>query len=210
MEKEKIISLIKEYWKYLMAIIVVLCLLFIFLFYPREKKEQALDLETYSQQSSEQSQSSKSSSSSSQIVVDVKGEVKNPSVYTVDSSLRVNDVIEIAGGFTKSADQKSINLAKKITDEQVIYVASIEEGAAIAQTELTSDLESKSSAEKVNINEANLSELQNLTGVGEKRAQDIIDYRTENGPFKSIEDLKNVSGFGEKTVENLKESIRID
>ena len=62
-------------------------------------------------------------------------------------------------------------------------------------------------SEKININQADLTELQKLTGVGQKKAQDIIDFRTKNGDFKSLEDLGKVSGFGDKTLEKLKDEL---
>ncbi len=63
--------------------------------------------------------------------------------------------------------------------------------------------------EKININTADAAQLQQLSGIGEKRAQDIINYREENGSFQSVEDLTNVSGIGQKTLENLRNSITI-
>ena len=63
---------------------------------------------------------------------------------------------------------------------------------------------------KVNLNTANLSELQTVSGIGQKRAQDILDYREANGKFNSVDDLKNVSGVGAKTLEKLKEYVTVD
>ena len=72
-----------------------------------------------------------------------------------------------------------------------------------------SDEKSPKDAEKLNINQADLTQLQQLSGIGEKKAQAIIDYRNENGSFKTIEDLAKVTGIGEKTVEKLRDSITI-
>ncbi len=69
--------------------------------------------------------------------------------------------------------------------------------------------ESDVAGNKININLADLSELDSLPGIGPARAQDIIDYRKENGQFQSIEELKNISGIGDKTFENLKDSVTI-
>ena len=163
-----------------------------------------------------QSSESQKSEANQQIMVDIKGAVKNPAVYQVSNHARINDVIILAGGLTDQADRKSINLAQKVTDEMMIYVASKDENvtalpAPVAEKSTTGQgTATTASSDKVNINTADLTQLQTLSGVGAKRAQDIIDYREQNGPFKTPEDLGNVSGFGEKTIEKLKESITVD
>lgn len=154
---------------------------------------------------------------SEKIEVDLKGAVKIPRVYTMPKDSRVDELIQMAGGFTSEADQNTVNLAAKLKDESVIYVAKKEEHApSVAQTaEITtpnasSALTENSATQKVNINTADLTGLQTLSGVGAKKAQDIIDYRTQHGPFQKVEDLGNVKGFGDKTIEKLKENITVD
>ncbi|KRM94042.1 comEA protein [Lentilactobacillus senioris DSM 24302 = JCM 17472] len=165
-----------------------------------------------------------------QLYVDVKGAVKRPGVYQVTKNMRTQDAVNLAGGFTKSADKKQINLAGKLADQQVIYVPLKGEiqGNALKQgitpqepqnasestnvsSETSSDSSSfsvtNSSSGKINLNTADKNKLQELTGIGEKKAEQIIAYRESTGQFKQIEDLKNVSGFGDKTFENLKDSI---
>lgn len=68
----------------------------------------------------------------------------------------------------------------------------------------------RNSKGKINLNKADLSSLQTISGVGAKRAQDILDYRDSQGGFKTIDDLKNVSGIGEKTLEKLRQDVTID
>jgi competence protein ComEA len=98
----------------------------------------------------------------------------------------------------------------------IIYVASIGENITVipsATADKTTNEQGKSvtaASDKVNINTADMTQLQSLTGIGAKKAQDIIDYREQNGPFKTPEDLANVSGFGEKTIEKLRENITVD
>jgi competence protein ComEA len=127
----------------------------------------------------------------------------------VPTGARVNDVITLAGGMLEMADTKSVNLAQKLTDEMVVYVATKEENLSVISP-ATTDSQLSANAEKVNINTADLAQLQTLSGIGAKKAQDIIDYRETNGLFKTISDLGNVSGFGEKTIEKLQDSITVD
>ncbi|WP_394217869.1 helix-hairpin-helix domain-containing protein [Halobacillus trueperi] len=141
--------------------------------------------------------------SSSTVKVDVKGEVHNPGVYTMTEETRVDDAIKEAGGMTEWADPTSVNLAQRIQDEMVIFVAS-------NQSSSTEAGEGGSLAgEKVSINRASASEMETLNGIGPSKAESIIKYREENGPFSSVEDLVNVPGIGEKTLENLKELITV-
>lgn len=138
----------------------------------------------------------------SEIQVHIAGEVKKPGLYKLADGARINDAVEAAGGFTDNADKDSLNLAKVVEDGEQIVVPAKGGGEAGAGT--------SSSAQnngKVNINTADLTTLQTLSGVGPSTAQKIIDYRTANGKFKSIEDLKKVSGIGDKTFEKFKDKI---
>lgn len=146
---------------------------------------------------------------STEVIVDIKGEVKNPGVYEVAKDARIQTVIQLAGGFTKKADEQQINLAQKVQDEMVIYVA--KEGEldepfappAIAQIEAGNS----ASDDLIQVNVATEDDLTKLQGIGPSKAQAIIDYREENGPFKQVEDLLEVNGIGEKTLENIREQI---
>lgn len=161
--------------------------------------------------------------------VDIKGEVINPGIYELSSSSRVIDVIEKAGGLTQNANTTVINLSKKITDEMVIIIYNNTQVEDFQKTkELEQQLqekciqaeenalkndacitESTSTTSKVSINTATIEELQTLPGIGQAKAQDIIDYRNENGPFNSIEDLTKVSGIGESVFAKIKDYITI-
>ena len=160
--------------------------------------------------------------------VDIKGAIKKPGVYKIDSNLTVNDVINIAGGLTENADTSVTNLAKKITDEMVIIIYTKEEvkKSNIVDTvvkvvekecvcpniqndgclniEIKENITNKENKELVNINTATVEELQTITGIGESKAKSIIEYRKTNGNFKTIEDIKNVEGIGEKLYESIK------
>ncbi|EEI24046.1 helix-hairpin-helix domain-containing protein [Lentilactobacillus hilgardii] len=170
-------------------------------------------------------------SSSQQLYVDVKGAVKNPGVYQVGANMRVVDAIDLAGGFNRSADKKQVNLAQKLTDQQIVYIPikgeikgnrslgatpsqspPAETSSTNPQTAATSNAESSSGSptegtEKINLNTADKSKLQELNGIGDKKADQIIAYRQAHGQFKSIEELKDVPGFGDKTFDNLKSTI---
>lgn len=175
-----------------------------------------LSLTEQTQSSSASSESSKPSSSqeSSQLVVDVKGAVKNPGLYTLDNGSRVNDAVMAAGGLTTEADPKSINLAQKITDEAVVYVAHRDEQISVVPSNNTSSAisqnQDKTEAGLVNLNTATEADLQTISGVGAKRAADIIAYREANGGFKTVDDLNNVSGIGDKTLESIRPYVTVD
>ncbi|MGO1581317.1 MAG: helix-hairpin-helix domain-containing protein [Peptoniphilaceae bacterium] len=125
------------------------------------------------------------------IYIHISGRVKNPGLVELKSGSRVIDAINSAGGMYEDADLDSVNLAKKLNDEEKIYIAKKGEVDLTTYTE--------SSNHKININTADSSELENLPGVGPKTAEKIIKYREEN-KFNRIEDIMNVGGFGQKNL----------
>ena len=174
-----------------------------------------------------------------QVIVDIKGEVKNPGVYTLDEGKRVIDVIKKAGGLTKNASTTVNNLSLKIFDEMVIVIYSkneIEDYLNVKEQEenlvekCDSDLikndscvsndsistnkdldedentDDESEQKLVSINSGTKEELMSIPGIGEAKADSIIEYRKEN-KFEKIEDIKNVSGIGEALFEKIKDYI---
>ena len=140
------------------------------------------------------------------IFVDIKGEVKKPGVYQMKVGDRVKDAIDAAGGLTAEADSQKVNLAQRVEDQMVIVVPKIgEEGDAAIPAGATSKEATKEG--KVNINTATVEELKTLKGVGEKKAEAIIEYRKKNGSFKTKEDLMKVRGIGKKLFESFEERI---
>jgi competence protein ComEA len=145
------------------------------------------------------------------IMVDIKGEVKKPGVYESSQGERVIDVISRAGGLTNKADMSQVNFAAHVQDEMVINIPI--KGQLNAASSTTSSLTTatsktdNSNISKINLNQADENELQNLPGIGPSKAAAIISYRNENGPFQTIDDLKKISGIGDKTFDKLKESI---
>lgn len=139
------------------------------------------------------------------IFVDIKGEVKKPGVYQMKVGDRVKDAIDAAGGLTAEADSQKVNLAQRVEDQMVIVVPKVGEEAEAIPAGTTSKEASKEG--KVNINTATVEELKTLKGVGEKKAEAIIEYRKKNGSFKTKEDLMKVRGIGKKLFESFEERI---
>ena len=134
-------------------------------------------------------ESSAKSSSAAEVYVDVDGAVVRPGVYRLKDGARVSQAIDAAGGLTAEADVTGLNRASKVTD-----------GAATTPS-------AGSSSGLVNINTASAAELQTLSGSGPSMAQSIIDERTQNGAFASVDDLMRVSGIGEKKLAKIKDCI---
>nr|WP_276934491.1 helix-hairpin-helix domain-containing protein [Globicatella sulfidifaciens] len=147
------------------------------------------------------------------IYVDVKGEVRDPGVYQLSNGARVMDAIEAAGGLTNEADEDQLNLALLLSDQMVIVVPNInqtlEEEFSIVNHFANEIDEEPHNELKININVADVAELTLLPGIGEKKAQAIIDYREEYGSYQTIEDLMNVSGIGQKTFDKLSSMISV-
>ena len=139
------------------------------------------------------------------IFVDIKGEVKNPGVYQMKVGDRVKDALEAAGGLTEEADSQKVNLAKRLEDQMVIVVPKVGEEAEEIPAGETRKEATKDG--KVNINTATVEELKTLKGVGEKKAEAIIEYRKKNGSFQTKEDLMKVRGIGKKLFESFQERI---
>ena len=148
-----------------------------------------------------------------EIIIHITGEVENEGIVKIDKNSRLADVIEEAGGTTKDADLSKINLAYEVKDGQKIYIPNVEE--ELEEEYITDDAgegvlpEENIKSERVNINTAKQTELETLSGIGPSTALKIIDYRNENGEFKSIEDLKNVPGIGDSKFEAIKEDISV-
>ena len=150
-----------------------------------------------------------------QIISTVKayicGEVKNPGVYEIEEGARIIDLLKIAGGQTENSCLEIINLAQIVFDGQRIYIPSLEEINDSDSLFFTNDSNSYgfSNSGPININTANLKELESLPGIGPVIANSIIEYRTRNGSFKKKEELKNVSGIGEKKYEEIEKLVSI-
>ena len=163
-------------------------------------------------------------SSETGIFVHIDGYVNNPGVYQLKENERTNALIEKAGGLKNGYSIKNINLAAKLSDGDKVYIPSIEEEKILGNqnnnnvntvgkhTNNGNNLNNNVSItknNKININTANVSELKQITGIGESTANKIIDYRENVGKFKKIEDIKEVKGIGDSKFESLKNKITI-
>lgn len=223
---EKIKQLVLEKKKYLLVIAVILV---IFLFVKKggdENKDNQISENSISQSSSATSSSSTSfaNQSSSQVeskevTVDISGAVKHGGVYTLKNGARLQELIEAAGGLKDNAQIKAINRAVMLKDQDKIHIpykgekvesaSTISNAGGSANSTTSNPSGSSTSGEKINLNTASAADLQKLNGIGEKKAEQIIAYRDQNGQFKKIEDLMQVSGIGEKTFAALKDQLEI-
>lgn len=158
------------------------------------------------------SSDSKRASAASEVYVDVGGAVVTPGVYRLREGARVAQAIDAAGGLTPEADVAGLNRASKVTDGQKIHVPTVgEQQASIAEAGVDGGTSASSGVSGatglVNINTASAAELQTLSGIGPSMAQSIIDERTKNGAFASVDDLMRVSGIGEKKLAKIKDCI---
>lgn len=158
------------------------------------------------------------------IFVHIDGYINNPGVYEIKENDRIKTLIDKAGGFREGYSIKNINLAAKLSDGDKIYIPSVSEEK---NSENNNNININSSGKgqnvktdrnnvsvmknnsKININTANISELKQITGIGESTANKIIDYRENVRKFKKIEDIKEVKGIGDAKYESLKNMITI-
>lgn len=122
------------------------------------------------------------------ISVEIKGEVDNPGVYTLERGCNVQQLLELAG-LKEDGDLSSINKSSILANEDVIVIPT------------------KTEQKKISINSATVEDLCSIPGIGEVTAQKIIDYRNSVGSFKAIDDLLNVKGIGEKKLDKIREYI---
>ena len=169
------------------------------------KKEESVEETTVVEMTVLAEKTEVSTTQETVIFVDIKGAVKNPGVYQMKVGDRVKDALDAAGGLTAEADSQKVNLAQRVEDQMVIVVPKVGEEAEAIPAGVTSKETSKEG--KVNINTATVEELKTLKGVGEKKAEAIIEYRKKNGSFKTKEDLMKVRGIGKKLFESFEERI---
>jgi len=136
------------------------------------------------------------------IIIDVKGAVSKEGVYEMKEGDRVKDAVQKAGGFLSEVDIKKVNLAQIVQDQMLLYIPSKNESE---QGMFTSSKEDG----KIRINTAAKEQLEKITGIGSRKAESILKYREEHGPFQKIEDLLEIDGIGAKSLEKIKDQIII-
>lgn len=127
--------------------------------------------------------------------VHVSGSVEHPGVYAIDAGVRLFEVIALAGGFTKSADQSSVNLARVVVDGEQILISS--NGDSSVNDSL------------IHLNRATASEFDGLPGIGPTLSQRIVDWREANGSFKAVEDLRSVAGIGDRLFAGIRNLVTL-
>lgn len=179
----------------------------------------------------QESESESESAKNEEVYVQLCGAVKTPGVYKISSACRVFEAIELAGGATEEADVDSVNLARPVADEMKIYVPTKEEvensngdyfweyndktfeNEASDSEDFYNNSDGGDSYAKddglININEATKEKLMELPGIGEAKAEAIINYREENGSFNDISDIMNISGIKEAAFDKIKDLIKI-
>lgn len=140
------------------------------------------------------------------IYVQVSGAVNHPGVYELPLGSRVFQALELAGGMTQEAQEKSINQAQTLEDGQMIWVPTVEEAAALPEQQPESLAKDDG---KVNLNTATKEELQTLPGIGEAKAQSIVAWREEHGSFTQIEDIMKIEGIKEGVFSKIKDSVKV-
>ncbi len=188
MEKSKI--------KYIaIAVLIVVCGCFFMLTdndHNPLRSEEVLSLETEAKETAQPEDS--------KCYIHIVGMVKKPGVYTFSSKPRIVDVVKKAGGFKKGADRTSVNLAEEVEDGVQIVIES-------KKKKKEQEEEMGTSSGSINLNTATKEELMTLSGIGESKADEIINYRQESHGFKKIEDVMNISGIKEGVFQKIKDHI---
>ena len=205
LNKEFLLSNKEKIIKVAAIIILVVVAFFIFVLGEDDNENEGMIIENdKSSISTEENVSTENMEE--KIIVDVAGAVNSPKVVELPSDSRVADAIAAAGGLTKDADTSQVNQAAFLNDGEKIYIPEIGEEDL---TSFEKSIFNTQDTSKIDINTATSEELQTLNGVGPATAEKIINYRSDVGYFKEIDELKNVDGIGEKTFNKLKEYIMV-
>ncbi len=229
----------KRYYKYFLILFCAIVIFVSVYVYNRSSTVTTSSDEKLTVTEEKEDVNNESDDSTSTVFVDIKGAIASPGVYELETGKRIIDVINLAGGLTEDANTVNINLSRKLEDEMFIIIYTKEEienymkkqdvseitcasyecvcpdsnndGCYVTDSTSSNDTTSTdvTVSGKVSINTATKEELMTLSGIGEAKAQAIIEYRNSNGLFTSIEDIKNVSGIGDAIFEKIKDDITI-
>jgi competence protein ComEA len=142
------------------------------------------------------------STASTTIVVAVSGKVRHPGLVRLPSGSRVADAIDAAGGVLPGIDTSTLNLARKLSDGELITVGVAAPGGSSPGSD-------SPAGGPINLNTATVEQLETLPGVGPVLAQRIIDYRDQNGPFTTVDQLRQVTGIGDAKFNDLKNRVTV-
>ena len=141
----------------------------------------------------------------------VSGAVNNPGVYQLRPDHRLADAISAAGGATNSANLAAVNLAQRVKDEEQYHIPKVGETSppvtSLAGISRAATVDSCGGL--MDLNAASSAQLDTLPGIGLVRANDIVAYREQNGPFSSIETITEISGIGPATLEKIRELVAV-
>lgn len=220
--------------KIIIAIIgSMIIIAFLYYIYTKEDGSVIYTEESVLENIEETEETDKEEKENHKIIVHVSGAVNKEGIVELEENSRISDAIDKAEGLKENADAKNINLAFKLEDGMKIYIPTIGEEtetdeqsqnknmidetskyvtslSGIIQDEQTNQHNGQKKNEKININTATQTELETLPGIGPSTSLKIINYREENGKFKSIEDIKEVSGIGDAKYENIKNLICVE
>lgn len=192
------------------VLIIFMCLIIGYYFINKTQKNDYSELETIAEEKEQEEEII----DEDKIVVHITGEVENEGIIELEKGARISDAIEKAGGTTEEANIADVNLAYSLKDGQKIKIPNInEQDEQIIKEEAGEDIiieGDNKKEEKININTANQTELETLSGIGPSTALKIINYKKEHGKFNNIEEIKNVPGIGESKFENIKEYICVE
>lgn len=201
-------------FKKIIIIGVIIIIVIIYAIYKNlsNNQYQEINFEKDEIENKEDTENEKTIDEKNYIVLHITREVINPGIIKIEEGQRVADAIEAAGGVTPNANVNKINLAYILKDGQKLYVPSIYDEEEkefitenIGKNILDESIENNNI--KININTATESQLENLSGIGPSTAMKIVNYRKENGLFKSIDEIKNVPGIGESKFNAIKDNI---
>jgi competence protein ComEA len=143
------------------------------------------------------------------VVVEVRGAVQVSGVFELPPDARVQDAVAAAGGLSSDADFASVNLARRLRDGEVIAIParSIPGASGAASANEPGETTDNTSAHLININTASVAELEELPGIGVVTAERIIEFRDENGPYRSVDDLVAIEGISSRTIDGFRDLV---
>jgi competence protein ComEA len=149
---------------------------------------------------------SASPASAAVVVVQAAGAVMQPGLYRLPPGSRVDDLVQAAGGLASDADPDRVNLAALLSDGEKVYIPRV--GEALP-ADASAGGASSAAASPIDLNTASIAQLDTLPGVGPATAQAIIDYRSQHGRFRSVDELLKVRGIGQAKLDQIRALVRV-